>query len=212
MNYNELIKILFILLKNNFHALDWGEIWKICYIPQSEFHVVKTTKIIVIVVASILGGFSAYAVSPYFTNSMIDEALPENTIPTMLSDMDETADTSVDVTQESMITTVSYKGNFVGVNDGIHNAEGIASVIPLDDGTTILRLEDFKSTNGPDLYVYLSTDTTASDFVSLGKLKANAGNQNYLIHANVDLSKYNKVLIWCKAFGVLFGSADLHQL
>jgi len=57
--------------------------------------------------------------------------------------------------------------------------------------------------------VYLSTDTKATEFVNLGKLKANIGNQNYEIPQDVDLKKYNKVLIWCKAFSVLFGSAEL---
>jgi hypothetical protein len=72
-------------------------------------------------------------------------------------------------------------GSFVGVGDGIHNAEGTAKVIPLQDGSNILRLENIHVTNGPDLYVYLSTDKSALDFVSLGKLKANNGNQNYII-------------------------------
>jgi electron transfer DM13 len=98
---------------------------------------------------------------------------------------------------------------FVGVNDGIHNAEGDAKVIQLDDGSNILRLENFKSTNGPDLYVYLSTDKAASDFVNIGRLKGNMGNQNYEIPEGTDLSKYDTVLIWCQAFSVLFGSAEL---
>lgn len=103
----------------------------------------------------------------------------------------------------------AYTGTFVGVNDGIHNAEGSVSVIMLNDGTDILRLEDFRSTNGPDLYVYLSTDRSASDFVSLGRLKGNVGNQNYEIPPETDLEKYDTVLIWCRAFSVLFGSADI---
>ncbi|MFB5637767.1 MAG: DM13 domain-containing protein, partial [Nitrosarchaeum sp.] len=102
-----------------------------------------------------------------------------------------------------------YSGTFVGVGDGIHDAQGIAKTIPLENGNNILRLENFKATNGPDLYVYLSTDNKASDFVNLGKLKANNGNQNYEIPDKTDLEKYNKVLIWCKTFGVLFGDADL---
>ena len=100
-------------------------------------------------------------------------------------------------------------GSFVGVGDGIHDAQGIAKVIPIEDGGNVVRLEDLVVTNGPDLYVYLSTDKSASDFVSLGKLKANIGNQNYLIPAGTDLSKYDTVLIWCRAFSVLFGSAEL---
>jgi Electron transfer DM13 len=100
-------------------------------------------------------------------------------------------------------------GEFVGVNDGIHNAEGMAKVIQLDDGRMILRLENFKATNGPDLYVYLAADNTASDFVNLGRLKGNIGNQNYDIPEGTDFSRYDTVLIWCQAFSVLFGSAKI---
>jgi len=103
-------------------------------------------------------------------------------------------------------------GSFVGAGDGIHDAQGIAKVIPIEGGGNVLRLEDLIVTNGPDLYVYLSTDSTdksASDFVNLGRLKANIGNQNYEIPEGIDITKYDTVLIWCRAFSVLFGSADL---
>lgn len=105
--------------------------------------------------------------------------------------------------------SAAYSGAFVGVNDGIHNAEGQVVVFQLGDGSSILRLEDFKSTNGPDLYVYLSTDKTASDIVNLGRLKGDMGNQNYDIPQGTDLEKYDTVLIWCRAFSVLFGSAEI---
>jgi len=100
-------------------------------------------------------------------------------------------------------------GSFVGVGDGIHDAQGIAKVIPIEGGGNVLRLEDLIVTNGPDLYVYLSTDKSASDIVNLGRLKANIGNQNYEIPEGIDITKYDTVLIWCRAFSVLFGSADL---
>jgi hypothetical protein len=100
-------------------------------------------------------------------------------------------------------------GTFVGVGDGIHNAEGLAKVVQLQDGNNILRLENLHVTNGPDLYVYLATDKSASDFVSLGKLKANNGNQNYEIPSEIDLTKYGTALIWCRPFSVLFGIAEL---
>ena len=105
-------------------------------------------------------------------------------------------------------------GEFVGVNDGIHNAEGLAKVIQLDDASSmILRLENFEATNGPDLYVYLASDDSASDFVNLGRLKGNIGNQNYDIPPEgTDFSRYDTVLIWCQAFSVLFGSAKLEPL
>ena len=103
----------------------------------------------------------------------------------------------------------SLMGNFVGAGDGFHNVEGVAKVIPLSDGKTFLRVENLKATNGPDLYVYLSTDVNTSDIVNLGRLKGNIGNQNYEIPTGTDLSKYDTVLIWCKAFSTLFGSAKL---
>ncbi len=109
-------------------------------------------------------------------------------------------------------TSTVYAGTFVGVDDGIHNAEGQAKVINLSDGSNFLRLEDFRSTNGPDLYVYLSTDKGNSDFVNLGRLKGNIGDQNYKIPEGTDLSKYNTALIWCQAFSVLFGSAELRPM
>jgi hypothetical protein len=123
------------------------------------------------------------------------------------------------IVNENMTEAMSVKptilvGTFVGVNDGIHNAQGLVKIIPVGEemelgDKRILRLENFKATNGPDLYVYLSTDKSASDFVSLGRLKGNIGNQNYDIPDGTDLSKYDTVLIWCRAFSVLFGSAEL---
>jgi len=121
------------------------------------------------------------------------------------SGMGENMDNNNTLTQASS----SRSGSFIGVDDGIHNAQGIAKIIPLDDDNNILRLEGLMATNGPDLYVYLATDKSASDFVDLGRLKANNGNQNYNIPLGTDLSKYDTVLIWCKAFSVLFGSAEL---
>lgn len=108
----------------------------------------------------------------------------------------------------AMIKGKELAGEFAGAGDGVHNAEGTARVLYVDD-RAILRLEDFKVTNGLDLYVYLSTGKDASDFVDLGRLKANIGNQNYELPEGVDLSKYGNVVIWCKSFSVYFGGAQL---
>lgn len=117
-----------------------------------------------------------------------------------------------EMTTNGQEASTLYVGEFVGVNDGIHNAEGQVKVLRLNDSTNFLRLENFKATNGPDLYVYLSTDKSAFDFVNLGRLKGNIGDQNYEIPEGTDLSKYTTVLIWCQAFSVLFGSAELEQV
>jgi hypothetical protein len=123
------------------------------------------------------------------------------------SKQNSTVNENVSITMTN--NTEPLMGNFVGAGDGFHNVEGVAKIITLADGKTFLRLENLKATNGPDLYVYLSTGKDASDIVNLGRLKGNIGNQNYEIPAGTDLSKYNTVLIWCKAFSTLFGSANL---
>ena len=131
-----------------------------------------------------------------------------NIIDEVMNDADSPS--SFTTTASAGINNSIISGSFIGVNDGIHNAEGIAKVIPLQQNdANVLRLENLKVTNGADLYVYLSTDKSASDFVNLGKLKANNGNQNYNIPTGTDLKKYDNVLIWCKSFSVLFGSAEL---
>ena len=160
-------------------------------------------KIIIGVIIAIIIPIVAYAGAPLFFNVTTDEPIPEIT---------STA-TSIDGTTTSTIEepVLVASGQFVGVNDGIHNAEGQAKILKLVDGKRLLRLEDFKATNGPDLYVYLATDGTAQDYVSLGELKANIGNQNYEIPDGTDLTKYDTALIWCKQFSVLFGSAEINS-
>ena len=159
--------------------------------------------LIAAIVAAIILPIGTYAVSPLFINTTIDEPLPlsvqtEKTLATgAMKDGSETM-----MKKETMFKSLS--GSFVGAGDGIHNAEGTSKVISLEDGTSILRFENFKSTNGPDLYVYLATDDSATDFINLGRLKANNGNQNYNIPDGTDLSKYDTILVWCKQFSVLF--------
>ena len=136
----------------------------------------------------------------------------KNSIMILAANENSTVNESIDTKsagKENETTRNMLSGKFIGINDGIHNAEGVVKVIALDDGTSILRLENFKATNGPDLYVYLATDKSSSDIVNLGRLKGNIGNQNYAIPAGTNLTKYNTALIWCKAFSVLFGSAQL---
>jgi len=209
--------------------------------------------LLAIIAVIVVGAGTVFAVSPYFTESTIDEAIPTGAIiqpkmedkdammmkddSTMMEEtmedkmmeetmedkmmeetmedkmMEETMeDKMMEETMEDKMmeeVVMSYAGTFTGVGDGIHDAQGDAYTIPLEDGSNVLRLENFESTNGPDLFVYLSTDDKASEFINLGELKANKGNQNYEIPDGTDLSKYNKVLIWCKSFSVLFGSAEL---
>ena len=97
-----------------------------------------------------------------------------------------------------------------------HETSGRATLSRADDGNYYVRLEDFATENGPDLFVYLSTAPPtaegrafAEDFVDLGPLKGNIGNQNYLVPEAIDLEKYQSVVIWCRRFTTPFGAAPL---
>lgn len=111
------------------------------------------------------------------------------------------------------------RGEFVDA-DAIHKGSGTATVYELPDGTHVVRFEDFRATNGPALVVYLSehaapmaaSDISAAGFVSLGKLKGNVGNQNYVVPASVDIDAFNSVAIWCELFDVLFSPAALTRI
>ena len=101
--------------------------------------------------------------------------------------------------------------------DAVHRGKGTATVYEGTGGQRTLRFTDFEVTNGPDLEVWLvaadtvtsNADVTGSEWVALGQLKGNIGDQNYDIPADVDLSKYRSVVIWCEQFGVLFSPAAL---
>jgi hypothetical protein len=113
----------------------------------------------------------------------------------------------------SQIPQKLLSGQFKGY---AHETEGTAAIYDMD-GKRILRLTNFKTSNGPDVHVYLiaapdaKDDATVknADFVDLGSMKGNVGDQNYDVPDMVDLAKYRAVTIWCKRFNVNFGTAPL---
>ena len=93
-----------------------------------------------------------------------------------------------------------------------HETTGSATLVQAGGGT-LVRLTDFKTSNGPDVHVYLvkGEDPKATDagFLDLGSLKGNVGDQNYPVPSGTDLSQYGSVAIWCKRFNVGFGGASI---
>lgn len=103
--------------------------------------------------------------------------------------------------------TLISQGTFSGTPG--HSVSGSAKLYEFQ-GKRYIYLENFSSTGGPDLRVYLATNTAATQFVSLGNLRANSGNQAYVINNPPDFSQYKNVLIWCQQFTVLFGASTLN--
>lgn len=130
---------------------------------------------------------------------------------TLIESFDVTVDCSPAAPPEIELGT----GAFI---DRAHPTIGSIAVVQNAAGERVLRFgEDFVSDPGPDLDIYLSADTSAdgdtdsfvTDFVNLGDLVSTNGAQEYVIPDGLDLSAYNTVSVWCVAFGVVFGAADL---
>src|SRR5215510_12888292 len=120
------------------------------------------------------------------------------------------AATAASLAQPMILST----GSFHGV---AHKTMGTATIYRQPDGKRTLRFTGFETSNGPDVQVYLVAAHDANDndtvtkagFLHLGALKGNIGDQNYDVPADVDLNKYRAVTVWCRRFGVNFGTAPL---
>lgn len=101
---------------------------------------------------------------------------------------------------------VKYKGSFV--NGPYGTVSGNAEIVK-QDTTLALVLKNFSSSSGPDLHVYLSQERLPVNFIDLGSLRSNNGEQAYSIPGSTNLTQYKYALIHCKAYNHLFGSAGL---
>ena len=123
-------------------------------------------------------------------------------------------DTAVAASEPVQLKT----GSFMDA-DAFHKGSGTATIFRGPDGEHLLRLEDLKVTNGPDLRVILSPvanpgsrdEVSAPGYVELGKLKGNIGNQNYPIPDDVDVAAQGSVVIYCRPFHVIFSVATLQE-
>ena len=106
------------------------------------------------------------------------------------------------------------QGSFYGVDD-LHQGSGEALIYQTGEGEYFLRLENFEVTNGPQLHVILGVDEnpfnhdTLGDYLDLGPLKGNIGDQNYVIPADTDLEAYGSVVIYCVPFRAIFAIAPI---
>ncbi len=97
-----------------------------------------------------------------------------------------------------------------------HETTGTARIVRLPDGQVVVRLENFETSNGPVLVVWLSQNDAQGDdgafdddYIDLGPLKGNVGDQNYVVPPEVDPTGWTSVVVWCDRFNVSFGAADL---
>ena len=102
------------------------------------------------------------------------------------------------------------------VLDALHYGAGTATIYQLADETRILRFVNFSSAGGGDVRVYLARDPQprsalqlGDDFLDLGRLKGNIGDQSYFLPADWDLSGYKSAVVFCRQFNVSITVATL---
>lgn len=171
------------------------------------------TWVVLVVVAMGLGvGLALFEPWRAFTSSHVDEALPQ-AAPQAPADAEAPAEEPAPA-PAAEAPTVLAQGKF-GSQE--HETSGTARVLTLPDGKRVLRLENFSTSDGPDVHVWLSTTKAAADwhsyddgrYVPLGELKATEGNHNYAIPDDANLEGLQSAVIWCDRFNVSFGSAPL---
>ena len=154
---------------------------------------ILVTAVIAGFIGFVVGNAFWYLASPLWIDRVVQEGLPAE-----------------------LQTKLVANGNFTGA-DASHKGTGDAAIYESAAGTQVLRFTKFDVTNGPDLEVWLvqsskiknSGDVIASKTVSLGPLKGNIGDQNYVLPADIKATDFGAVVIWCKQFGVLFATAVL---
>jgi len=180
----------------------------------------RNLKIIIAVVGlAVILPVAYWLVSPLFRSEAVDEDFPGGKTQAEFEATTQAVSGETRQMDEAMPGSVAdasilLSGEFYDV---AHEGEGKATVYQLADGARALRFEDFSVLNGPDLHVYLvpvdpvpnAFGTPIEGYHDLGRLKGNVGNQNYDIPADLDLSPFKSVVIWCEPFSVPFAAAAL---
>jgi hypothetical protein len=155
----------------------------------------KILKVIIpALIVALLVGWYAFRPERLFVNRSVHEAFP--------------------TTEGASSAQTLVSGAFHSV---LHPTAGTATIYRIGNGSLILRFTNFRTSNGPDVHIYMvAADDSGDDatvqragFIDLGSIKGNIGDQNYSLGADVDLSKYRAVSVWCKRFSFNFGTAPL---
>jgi len=157
-------------------------------------------------------GIAWWLISPLFITKEVSESIEDiapqasNDAPAQPAASVSESKTPHEASPTTALETVA-SGTFIGLER--HQAAGTAKLIKAQDSYTVRFEEDFTITNGPDLYVHLGKDGQYDPNARLERLKGNVGAQNYAVPASVDISQYNEVWVWCRAFSIPFGKASL---
>ena len=168
----------------------------------------RAAQIVLVLLVVGAGAFGWWTISPLFVTTTVHEDLPARASATpSVTSLPNVAVPSPTVASPKVIA----RGELQRVDD-LHRGMGPVQLVDID-GKLFVRFEDVAIQNGPDLHVYLGRGSggqyDGSKDLYLGALKATNGSFNYELPAGTKLSDYMSVVVWCRAFSVLFTWADL---
>src|SRR5258708_3128875 len=110
-------------------------------------------------------------------------------------------------TEGASSAKIMESGTFYGV---MHPTTGSATIYRLEHGDRILRFTNFRTSNGPDVHVYLVAADDArynatvirAGFINLGSFKGNIDDQNYALSAHLTFSKDRTASVWCNPVSI----------
>jgi hypothetical protein len=141
-----------------------------------------------VIAATAIGGYLA-------ATTLVDKTVNEVVV---MADPVPAAEAAQPERNREPRNVLERRGTFTS---GEHTTTGTARVIRLANGHRVLTLTNFETDAGPDLRVRIGDR-------DLGALKGNKGNQQYDVPDGFK-PRNERVLIWCRAFSALFGSAQL---
>jgi hypothetical protein len=102
--------------------------------------------------------------------------------------------------------TPLYTGSF---HSEAHETSGRATVYQQANGSRVLTLSNFSTSNGPALRVILLNGSSIANDQDLGELKGNQGEQSYVLPTDVDIGRFNTVAIYSAELHAVFGATKL---
>ncbi len=176
----------------------------------------KSVIAVVVGLCLVVAGIALWAFAPWtaFVDKNVDEQVPD--APTVTAPATAPTSTTSQAPVPQVGNVVLASGTFRSFE---HETNGKATLLRTADGNTVVRLTDFKTSNGPDVRVWLSQasaskadNADSGTYLDLGELKGNVGNQNYVVPKDAADGDWHTVVIWCERFSVAFGAADLNPV
>ncbi|MEM7107275.1 MAG: DM13 domain-containing protein [Bacteroidota bacterium] len=110
--------------------------------------------------------------------------------------------------QVTVGNTQMRQGFFEDLNG--YNTSGGVSIAMVGENLEVHLAEDFSTSRGPGLYLYLSNNRTmVNGGVELGKLISTSGASSYTAPTGISIDDFDYVIIYCKPFGAGFGTSLL---